>query len=54
MIFGALGISLKMKVHRGDDVADSSEEIEARGKLESVNEQYSRLVIGTTTLKIED
>jgi hypothetical protein len=33
------------------DVVDSGEEIEARGKLESVNEQYYRLVIGTTALK---
>ncbi len=35
------------------DVVDSGEEIEARGKLESVNEQYYRLVIGTTALKGE-
>lgn len=35
------------------DVVDSGEEIEARGKLESVNERYCRLVIGTTALKGE-
>jgi len=35
------------------DVVDSGEEIEARGKLESVNERYYRLVIGTTALKGE-
>jgi predicted nucleotidyltransferase len=35
------------------DVVDSGAEIEARGKLESVNEQYYRLVIGTTALKGE-
>jgi predicted nucleotidyltransferase len=33
------------------DVVDTGAEIEARGKLESVNEQYYRLVIGTTALK---
>jgi predicted nucleotidyltransferase len=32
------------------DVVDDGEEIEARGKLESVNERYYRLVIGTTML----
>jgi predicted nucleotidyltransferase len=35
------------------DVVDSGQEIEAKGKLESVNEQYDRLVIGTTALKGE-
>jgi predicted nucleotidyltransferase len=35
------------------DVVDSGEEIEARGKLESVNEQTYRLVIGTMALKGE-
>jgi len=35
------------------DVVDDGEEIEARGKLESVNGQYYRLVIGTTTLRGE-
>jgi len=35
------------------DVVDSGEEIEARGKVESVNERYYRLVIGTTALKGE-
>lgn len=35
------------------DVVESGEEIEARGKLESVNEQCYRLVIGTTVLKGE-
>jgi len=33
------------------DVVDTGAEIEARGKLESVNGQYYRLVIGTTALK---
>ncbi len=33
------------------DVVESGQEIEARGKLESVNRQYYRLVIGTTMLK---
>jgi predicted nucleotidyltransferase len=35
------------------DVVDTGAEIEIRGKLESVNEQYYRLVIGTTALKGE-
>jgi predicted nucleotidyltransferase len=35
------------------DVVDSGVEIEARGKLESVNERYYRLVIGTTALRGE-
>ncbi len=35
------------------DVVDTGAEIEARGKLESVNGQYYRLVIGTTALKGE-
>jgi predicted nucleotidyltransferase len=35
------------------DVVDTGEKIEARGKLESVNGQYDRLVIGTTMLKGE-
>ena len=33
------------------DVVDDGEEIEAKGKLESVNDQYYRLVIGTTMLQ---
>ncbi len=33
------------------DVVDSGEEIEARGKLESVNDQHYKLVIGTTMLE---
>jgi predicted nucleotidyltransferase len=33
------------------DVVDSGQEIEAKGKLESVSGQYHRLVIGTTALK---
>jgi predicted nucleotidyltransferase len=33
------------------DVVDSGEEIEARGKLESVNDRHYRLVIGTTMLE---
>lgn len=36
------------------DVVDSGEEVEARGKLESVNDRHYRLVIGTTMLKGED
>lgn len=36
------------------DVVDSGEEVDARGKLESVNNRYYRLVIGTTMLKGED
>ncbi|MBC8248944.1 MAG: hypothetical protein H8E90_04645 [Anaerolineales bacterium] len=36
------------------DVVDDGGEIEARGKLESVNNRYYRLVIGTTMLKGED
>jgi len=36
------------------DIVDDGEEIEAKGKLESVNEQYYRLVIGTTMLKGEE
>ena len=32
------------------DVVDDGEEIEARGKLESVNQRYYRLVVGTTML----
>ena len=35
------------------DVVDSGEEVDARGKLESVNDQYYRLAIGTTMLKGE-
>jgi len=35
------------------DVADAGQEIEAKGKLESVSGQYYRLVIGTTLLKGE-
>ncbi len=35
------------------DVVDDGEEIEARGKLESVNKRYYRLVIGTTMLRGE-
>ena len=35
------------------DVVDSGEEIEARGKLESVNDRHYELVIGTTTLQGE-
>jgi len=35
------------------DVVDDGEEIEARGKLESVNNRYYRLVIGTTMLRGE-
>jgi predicted nucleotidyltransferase len=33
------------------DVVDSGEEIEARGKLESVNDRHYKLVIGTTMLE---
>jgi len=36
------------------DVVDDGEEVEAKGKLESVNERYYRLVVGTTALKGED
>lgn len=35
------------------DVVDSGEEVDARGKLESVNHRYCRLVIGTTLLRGE-
>ena len=35
------------------DIVDSGEEVDARGKLESVNDQYYRLVVGTTMLKGE-
>jgi predicted nucleotidyltransferase len=35
------------------DALDAGEEIEAKGKLESVSDQYYRLVIGTTRLKGE-
>ncbi|HDN80703.1 MAG TPA: hypothetical protein ENG33_09610 [Chloroflexi bacterium] len=35
------------------DVVDSGQRVEARGKLESVNGQYYRLVIGTTKLRGE-
>lgn len=33
------------------DIVDSGQEVEAKGKLESVNGQYDRLVIGTTALQ---
>ncbi len=36
------------------DVVDAGEEIEAKGKLESVNDRYYRLVIGTTMLRGEE
>jgi len=36
------------------DVVDAGAEIEARGKLESVNGRHYRLVIGTTMLKGEE
>jgi predicted nucleotidyltransferase len=35
------------------DVVDSGEEVDAKGKLESVNDQYYRLVVGTTMLEGE-
>jgi predicted nucleotidyltransferase len=35
------------------DVVDSGKEVDARGKLESVNNQYYRLVVGTTMLEGE-
>jgi len=33
------------------DVVDDGQEIEARGKLESVSDRYYRLVVGTTMLQ---